>query len=148
MLIGPSLFILRTHPSAQSFSQAQIFAIVDRASHDSRHRLAERILEHRLKILRRCNAITAAAEGLRQRGKIRVAEINEGRPPVTLKLFPLNDAVAGIFEDERDKINPSTHCRLEFLRAHEKAAVTAGRKHAPLGVNQLRADGAWKRDAH
>src|SRR5258708_29988103 len=101
MLIGPSLFILRTHPSAQSFSQPQIFAIVDRASHDSRHRLAERILEHRLKLLRRVDPITAATEGLCQRGKIRVAEINKGRPPVALKLFPFNDAVTGILEDER-----------------------------------------------
>src|SRR5437764_8415445 len=123
MLIEPPY--LWTHPSAQSFSQPQIFPIIDRASHDSRDRLAECVLEHRPKFLRRVDSITAAAEGLRQRGKIRIAEINEGRPPVTFELLPLNDAVAGIFEDEHDKINPHAHCRLELLRAHEKAAVAA-----------------------
>src|SRR6266478_6321167 len=117
----------RAHPGAQFLRQPQVFAVVHRAGHYGWDLLPECFLENGLKLLRCCDFIAPAAEGLREGGKIRIAEVDEGWPPVALQLLPFDDPISRIFEDERDKIRFCPHCRFQFLHTHKKSAVTADR---------------------
>src|SRR5919108_2194299 len=139
---------LRANPSAQFLREPQVFTIVDRAGHHRRDSLIKRLLKNRQKLLSSGDFIAAATEGFRQRGKIRVAEVYEGRPSVALQLFPFDNAVTRILEDQRNKAGARPHRRLQFLGAHKKSPVTARRQHAPVGIEELGADRAWESNTH
>src|SRR5438093_1327831 len=136
------------HESPQLLGEPHVLAVVDGTGDHRRDGLPEGILEDGPELCRGGDAIAAAAEGLRQRHEIGVAEVDEGGPPVASQLIPLDDPVGAVLEDDGHDRRPRPQRRLQLLHVHQEAAIAGRREDAPLGVEQLGADRAGECDAH
>ncbi len=79
--------------------------------------------------------------------KIRVGEVHIAVLMVLIHLFPLDQSIAGIVEDQGDKRSFSSQGSLELLTVHHEAAVTADGQDLLIRVDQSGTDGSWDGDA-
>ena len=87
----------------QIFRKLCIFTVIHRAVDNTRDILAEGILQNRDQILRFLHTISFGMHAFCIFYKIRIGEIYETVLSEMIHLFPLDQSIAGIVEDQGDK---------------------------------------------
>ena len=67
---------------------------------------------------------------------------------IAVFLLPLDETIAAVMENQRDKICADAHGGFQFLTVHQKTAVSCDRENLFVRVDQFCRDSARNRNAH
>ena len=128
--------------------QFRVFRVIHRTVDDHGNFLLEGLLQCWNQILGFLDPVSNGAHALCKFHKIRVGEVHIAVLMVLIHLFPLDQSIAGIVEDQGDKRSFSSQGSLELLTVHHEAAVTADGQDLLIRVDQSGTDSSWDGDAH
>src|SRR4030081_3541644 len=92
--------------------------------------------------------VAGDAERLREMDEVGIAELRAERAAELSLLVDLDHAAPLVDEDDDDDRRDQARCCLQLLDVHEEATIAAERDDLAVGMDELRCDRSWERDAH
>ena len=117
--------------------ELHVFFVVDGAVDDDRFILLEGLSQGRQEVFGLFDAVADGVEAFGQFYEVRIGEVDTFVMAVLHVLFPFDEAVAAVIEDEGDEVRSQAVSRFEFLDVHQEAGVAGDGQHFFIGVDEF-----------
>lgn len=130
------------------FCEFHVFIVVDGAVDDDWFVLLEGFFQGRQEVFGLGDAVADGVEAFGQFHEVRVGEVDVLVMAVLHVLFPFDQAIAAVAEDEGDEVRAQAVGRFKFLDVHQEAGVAGDGQDFLVRMDELGRDGAGNGDAH
>ena len=117
--------------------ELHVFFVVDGAVDDDRFILLEGFFQGRQEIFRLFDAVADGVEAFGEFYEVRIGEVDAFVMAVLHILFPFDEAVAAVVEDEGDEVRAQAVGRFKFLDVHQEAGITSDSQDLFIGVDEF-----------
>lgn len=117
--------------------ELHVFFVVDGAVDDDRFILLEGLSQSRQEVFCFFDAVADGVEAFGQFYEVRIGEVDTFVMAVLHVLFPFDEAVAAVIEDEGYEVRSQAVSRFKFLDVHQEAGIAGDGQHFFVGVDEF-----------
>lgn len=107
----------------------------------------ESVFQHRAQGIFLTYPVSYASHGLCQLNKIRIGKVSVRSMPISIHLFPSNQPISIIMENQHNKGKVFPSGRFKLLHVHHKAAISCYSENPRIRENKASGKRTWQGDA-